>query len=57
MAISPDGEYVFYTNPGRSGTDPPSQLPGFKIFNVETNQIERVVVDTNFCRGPDWVAS
>ena len=56
MAISPDGKYVFYTNPGRTGTDPPTQLPGFKIFNIKTNQIERMVVDTNFCSDSDWVA-
>ncbi|MBN1211104.1 MAG: hypothetical protein JXA92_00875 [candidate division Zixibacteria bacterium] len=55
MAISPNGKYVFYTNPGRSGTDP-SHLFGFIIFDVEANQIDRVVVDTNFFTGPNWGA-
>ena len=61
MTSSPNGKYVFYTNPGRSATDPPSDL-SFKIFDVEANMVEAIVSDTNFfcfgtgCAAPKFLA-
>ena len=42
-----DGKYVFYTNPGRTGTDPPTDY-SIKIYNVSTNEIEAVIADTSY---------
>lgn len=38
MTISPDGKYVFYTNPGslHPGTTPP---PYYNVYNVEKNEL------------------
>ena len=55
IAITPNGEYVFYTNPGRSATDPPVP-PAFTIFDVSANAIDRVVEDIDFFSDSTWVA-
>lgn len=61
MTLSPNGKYVFYTNPGRTATDPPSDL-SFRIFDVTANAIDEVVVDTSFfcfgsgCASPKTLA-
>jgi len=55
MTISPDGKYVFYTNPGSPITDSPP-LMGFKIFDIESNQIDKVVENDSFFTGPNWIA-
>lgn len=47
MALTPNGKFVFYTSPGRSGTDPPPDY-SFKIFDVAANQIDTVVADSTF---------
>lgn len=55
FTLSLDGRYVFYTNPGRTGTDP-FPLLGFKIFDVEANRIYRVIEDTSFFSDTNWYA-
>ena len=55
IAITPDGSTVFYTNPGRSSTDPPV-MPGFTIFDVDANMIDTVVEDIDFFTGSNWMA-
>ena len=61
MASSPNGKYVFYTNPGRTATDPPSDL-SLRVFDVEANSIDVIVADTNFfcfgggCAPPKYLA-
>ena len=55
IAITPDGKRIFYNNPGRSGTDPPAP-PGFTIFDVEANKVDRLVEDLDFFSGSTWVA-
>jgi hypothetical protein len=55
FAVSPDGKYVFYTNPGRTGTDVPKLE--FTIFDVKANQVSKVVTDTAiFSDSGKWVA-
>ena len=42
IAMTSDGKYVFYTNPGVSATDPPP--PGtFTVFDVERSEIKDTV--------------
>ncbi len=55
IAITPDGRYVFYSNPGRDAVVFPRDLC-FTVFDVEANKIDRVVSDTDFFTGPSWVA-
>jgi len=55
IAISPDGKYAFYTNPGRSATDPPAP-PAFTVFDIESNAIDTVVSDIDFFSDSTWVA-
>ena len=43
MVMSPDGRLAFYTSPGTSDLVPPFR--GFKVFDVEANQISRTIVD------------
>jgi len=56
IALTSDGKYVFYTNPGVHGGEPPS--PGtFTIFDVTRNQIHDSVsafdyVPHNWCFCP-----
>jgi hypothetical protein len=56
VAITPDGHTAFYTNPGRSITDPIAP-PGFTIFDVDANMIDTVVEDIEFFTGSTWMAS
>ena len=56
VAITPDGHTAFYTNPGRSSTDPIAP-PGFTIFDVDANMIDTVVEDIEFFTGSTWMAS
>ena len=55
IAISPDGKYAVYTNPGRSATDPPAP-PAFTVFDIESNAIDTVVSDIDFFSDSTWVA-
>jgi len=56
LAITPDGQTVFYTNPGRSSTDPLAP-PAFTIFDIGANAIDTVVEDIDFFSDSTWLAS
>ncbi|MBD3258836.1 hypothetical protein GF377_10410 [candidate division GN15 bacterium] len=47
MTMSPNGRYVFYTNPGLSAVDP---LPvvQFTVYDVEANELSQVITDKSF---------
>ena len=55
IAITPDGRYVFYSSPGRTGTDPlPMQFLIF--YDVQSNEIDTVFDDpSQFCE-TTWCA-
>ena len=54
-AATPDGKYVFYTSPGRSGEIAPD--PSFKVYDVEMNAIDATFTDSAyFCSGQVCVA-
>ena len=55
IAISPDGKHAFYTNPGRSSTDPLAP-PAFTVFDIVSNAIDTVVSDIDFFSDSTWVA-
>ena len=49
LVQSLDGRFVYYTSPGRTGTDPPADQ-SFVIFDVEKNAIDSAVIDSaSFC--------
>lgn len=51
IAITPDGRYAVYTNPGISGTDPPP--PGtFTIYDIQANNIYDSVSTIDYVHPP-----
>jgi DNA-binding beta-propeller fold protein YncE len=54
IAITPDGKYAFYTNACRDGTLFP-QILGFTVFDIEANEINRVVSDIGFFTDSNWI--
>lgn len=46
IEITPDGRFVFYTNPGGMNSDVPAPSH-FKAFDVERNEIHRTIETTS----------
>jgi DNA-binding beta-propeller fold protein YncE len=53
IAMTPDGNYVFYTWPGRTATDPPADF-SFFIFDVAANDIDTIIKDPEFFSDSTW---
>jgi DNA-binding beta-propeller fold protein YncE len=48
LAMSPDGRYVYYTSPGRTATDPPSDM-SIKTFELSKNEIKDTINCDEYC--------
>jgi len=46
MVMSPDGKLAFYTSPGIRDLFPP--FMGFKVFDVEANEISQTIIDPDY---------
>ena len=55
MALTPDGQKLFITNPG-AGLNDPWVEPGFEIYNVNSNTVDTLIEDREYFSVNNWFA-